>query len=235
MILGGVCTRACRFCAVPKGNLQPPEADEPQRVAAAAAAMKLRHVVLTSVTRDDLDDGGAKHFARVVAAVKKALPGATTEVLTPDFNGRSRDVCTVLESEPDVFNHNVETVRRLQAVVRPQADYRRSLYVLRLAAERRPRVLVKSGLMSGLGETDAEIRKTMTDLHAAGCDLLTVGQYLAPSPEHMPVQRFVTPATFKLYAQWAEAIGFRGTASGPLVRSSFQAEKLYRRAARNRP
>lgn len=232
MILGGVCTRACRFCAVQDGTPQAPEQDEPERVAAAAHAMKLRHVVLTSVTRDDLADGGAGHFAAVVRAIRRVLPRATTEVLVPDFQENRAAVETVLASAPDVFNHNLETVRRLQAMVRPQADYQRSLQVLRIAAAWRPRVWIKSGLMVGLGETDDEIRQAMEDLHAAGCELLTIGQYLAPSTAHCPVQRFVEPAMFDVYARWAREIGFREASAGPLVRSSFQAGKLFRQARR---
>lgn len=230
MILGGVCTRNCKFCAVKGGEPDAPSADEPQRVAEAARAMKLRHVVLTSVTRDDLEDGGSGHFAAVLQAVKNALPQASTEVLVPDFNGRERDVLRVLDAAPDVFNHNIETVRRLQDLVRPQADYRRSLSVLRQAATSRSDALVKSGLMVGLGETDAEVRETMVDLREAGVRLLTVGQYLAPSKRHLPVQRFVTPDMFGEYSRWSRELGFIEAASGPLVRSSFQAGAMFLRA-----
>ncbi len=234
MILGALCTRRCSFCAVSGGAPRAPEADEPVRVAEAARAMKLRHVVITSVTRDDLPDGGAGHFAAVLAAVKTVLPQATTEVLVPDFKGCRRDLATVLAAAPDVFNHNLETVRRLQRSVRPQADYQRSLRVLRQAATAQPPVWVKSGLMVGLGESDEEIRYAMEDLRAAGCVLLTIGQYLAPSRDHLPAQRYVAPEAFRVYERWAREIGFLEIAAGPLVRSSFQAGMLLQRAQASR-
>lgn len=226
MILGDVCTRKCLFCAVATGTASAPDPDEPRRVAGAARRMRLRHVVVTSVTRDDLADGGAEHFAAVIRAIRAALPDATVEVLTPDFKGRLADVAAVLDAAPDVFNHNIETVRRLQPILRPAADYRRSLAILRHAAVHESRPLVKSGVMVGLGESDEELYEVIADLYAAGCRALTIGQYLAPSRDHAPVARYVPPATFDLYRGHAMALGFRRVASAPLVRSSYRAEEM---------
>ena len=236
MILGDECTRDCRFCAVKTGKPPAVDPDEPRRVAEAAARLKLRHVVVTSVTRDDLPDGGAGHFAATIRAIREIQPSATIEVLTPDFRGNEKDIETVLEALPDVFNHNLETVRRLQKAIRPAADYERSLAVLRYASQfdsrHEPRatglhVAVKSGLMVGLGETDEEIYEAMADLRAAGVELLTIGQYLAPSGSHAPVERYVTPAQFEEYARRGTALGFRNVASGPMVRSSYMAEAQF--------
>lgn len=236
MILGDTCTRDCGFCAVTAGVPRPVDADEPRRVAEAAARLNLKHVVVTSVTRDDLPDGGAGAFAATIRAVRERLPGARVEVLAPDFQGREADIDVVLAEEPDVFNHNLETVRRLQRVIRPAADYDRSLGVLAYVAGRGGRLragnrrpLVKSGLMVGLGETDEEVREAIVDLRRAGCELLTIGQYLAPSPRHHPVERYVTPEQFEVYAKWGVAAGFSGVASAPLVRSSYHADSLYSR------
>ena len=226
LILGNTCTRACAFCGVATGRPAAPDPDEARRVAAAVQRMQLRHVVLTSVTRDDLPDGGAAAFAATVAAVRAARPDARIEVLTPDFGGAEAALATVLAARPDVFNHNLETVRRLQPDIRPQASYARSLAVLRRAAEGTERPLVKSGLMAGLGETDAELLEAFRDLRAAGVELLTLGQYLAPAPAKRPVARFVTPDGFSQLAAAARALGFRGVAAGPLVRSSYRAEDL---------
>lgn len=226
MILGETCTRDCRFCAVATGRPAPPDPGEPGRVAEAAREMALRHVVVTSVTRDDLPDGGASVFAGTIGAIRRALPGATVEVLTPDFRGMTAALDAVLAARPEVFAHNLETVRRLQPAVRLQASYERSLDVLRRAASAGDEVVVKSGLMLGLGESDAEIEEAMRDLFSAGCALLTLGQYLAPSPAHAPVERFVDPAAFERYAEQARAIGFPGVASAPLVRSSYRAAEL---------
>ncbi len=225
MILGDVCTRRCRFCAVRQGRPAPPDPEEPARVAVAARRLGWRYVVVTSVTRDDLPDRGAGQFAATIAALR-GLPGVRVEVLTPDFLGEAERVREVLAAAPAVFNHNLETVARLQAPVRPQADYARSLGVLRTAAAWRPAVPVKSGLMVGLGETAAELEDAMRDLRAAGCRLLTLGQYLAPSRRHWPVARFATPAEFEEYRRRALALGFAAVAAGPLVRSSYQAESL---------
>ncbi|MBL7133907.1 MAG: lipoyl synthase [Phycisphaerae bacterium] len=230
MILGDRCTRNCRFCAVLGGDPAPPDADEPQAVAQAAARLALRHVVVTSVTRDDLDDGGAAHFADTIRAVRARLPKAALEVLTPDFQGRSRDVITVLDARPDIFNHNVETVPRLYPAVRPQADFARSLAVL-VCAKARARAAdmklhTKSGLMVGLGETGDEVHEVMQALREAGCDMLTIGQYLAPSDEHVPVARYVEPGEFAAWKVQARQMGFSAVAAGPFVRSSYHAEDL---------
>ena len=226
MVLGAVCTRACAFCAVGSGTPAPIDPDEPGRVAKAARAMCLRHVVVTSVTRDDLPDGGAGHFAAVIAALRRAMPAATIEVLTPDFGGKAALVRRVLTASPDVFNHNLETVRRLQSLIRPAADYARSLAVLRIAAQRRPILVVKSGLMVGLGETDAELYEAIADLREVGCCSLTIGQYLAPTRRHLPVARYVSPMEFEGYRRRALAMGFTAVASAPLVRSSYHAEAM---------
>jgi lipoic acid synthetase len=226
MILGNTCTRNCRFCNVNTGKPSPVDLDEPSRVAEAAKRLNLRHVVITSVTRDDLADGGAQAFANTIHAVKAAMPEASVEVLTPDF---VEHLDIVLDAAPDVFNHNLETVKRLQATVRPQASYEKSLATLRKAAERGG-VQVKSGLMLGLGETDEEIFQCLEDLYAAGVRLLTLGQYLAPTREHHPVERYLSPEHFDRLAARARGIGFEGVAAGPLVRSSYRADEL----ARNR-
>lgn len=226
MILGPVCTRACRFCAVANGVPTPEDPGEPRRAAELVKALGLRHVVVTSVTRDDLADGGARAFAATIAEIRKTTSGRTAvEVLTPDFNGSIEALNTVLDAEPDVFNHNIETVRRLQAKVRPQADYLRSLGVLKNAAARI--TSVKSGLMVGMGESDDEILRTLADIHATGCRYLTIGQYLSPSRRHLPVSRFVPPERFDDYRREALAMGFKAVASGPLVRSSYMAEELF--------
>ena len=227
LILGNHCTRRCRFCAVEGGVPVAPDPGEAGRVAAAAARMKLRYVVVTSVTRDDLSDGGAGLFADTIRALRAACHGARIEVLTPDFGGREADIATVLDAQPDVFNHNLETVRRLQRTIRPQADYARSLAVLAYAARHGLDTVVKSGVMVGLGETDAELFDALADLHAAGCRALTIGQYLAPSPAYTPVARFVPPGTFEVYRASALRMGFTAVAAGPLVRSSYHAEALY--------
>jgi lipoic acid synthetase len=224
MILGDTCTRGCRFCAVRRGRAAPLDPAEPERAAEAAARLGLDHVVLTSVTRDDLPDGGAGQFAATTRAVRRRLPGATVEVLIPDFRGSDAALGVVLEAGPDVLNHNVETVPRLYPRVRPQADYRRSLAVLARAKALQPGMVTKSGLMLGLGERAAEIVQVLHDLRRARCDLLTLGQYLPPTDDQLPVARYVPPEEFDGYRAKAEALGFRGVASGPLVRSSYRAE-----------
>jgi lipoic acid synthetase len=223
MIMGNICTRSCRFCAVVSGNPSPLEHSEPQRIAAAAKKLGLQHVVVTSVTRDDLEDGGAEHFAAVISALKASDPDATIEVLVPDFNGRSESIRTVLDAEPDVFNHNVETVPSLYPDVRPQAGYDISLNVLRLARELRPDALTKSGLMLGLGEQKENVEAVMQDLRDVDCDILTIGQYLAPSHEHIPVIEFIEPAEFERYHGLGLQMGFKAVPSGPFVRSSYNA------------
>lgn len=225
LILGDRCTRDCRFCAVASGPPAPPDPGEPERVARAAAAMGLSYVVITSVTRDDLADGGAAHFAATIAAVRRLLPQARVEVLIPDFQGRPEALLTVIRAAPDVINHNVETVPRLYPQVRPQADYRRSLEVLsRVAASGIP---AKSGLMLGLGERAAEVRSVLEELRRAGCRILTLGQYLQPSPAHLPVAAWVPPGEFAAWRRLALAIGFAEVASAPLVRSSYRAERSF--------
>ncbi len=225
LILGSVCSRSCAFCAVTRGLPAPPDPDEPRRVAEAAARLGLSHVVVTSVTRDDLPDGGSGHFAATIAAIRAACTAAV-EVLTPDFQGSEPCIRRVLEARPDVFNHNVETVPRLYPRVRPQAAYERSIEVLRLAAEAGEGAATKSGLMVGLGESHDEVLAVMRDLRDAGCQALTVGQYLRPSPEHLPVERFVPPEEFDTYQHEAEALGFAAVAAGPFVRSSYHADAL---------
>lgn len=230
MILGRTCTRNCRFCAVAEGQPASPEPDEPERVARAAARLGLRHVVITSVTRDDLADGGADVFARTIAAVRTALPQASIEVLVPDFQGDDAAIARVSAARPDVLNHNVETVKRLYGRVRPGAKYERSLELLRRARELNPETVTKSGLMVGLGETRLELRRTFRDLRQAGVELLTVGQYLAPTREHHPIIRFVTPEEFREMEEEALELGFVGAACGPFVRSSYRAGELFQRA-----
>ncbi len=231
MILGDRCTRRCRFCAVGTAKPEPPDASEPQRLAEAAQHLRLRHVVITSVARDDLDDEGAGHFAACIRAVRAALPRCTIEVLTPDFHAREDCLRTVSDAGPEVFNHNIETVERLHKPVRPQARYHRSLEVLRRARSINPAWKTKSGLMVGLGETWDELVVVLRDLRAVECDLVTIGQYLKPSgPDHaghVPVARFYTPAEFEELAAIARDLGFEAVASGPFVRSSYFAETLY--------
>ena len=226
MLLGNLCTRACRFCAVPAGRPQGLDTDEPRRIAEAAKRMNLRHIVLTSVCRDDLPDGGAGIFAETIRALRKILPESSIELLTPDFQGDESQLRTVLEAQPDVFGHNLETVSRLQSVIRPQASYGRSLSVLKFAAAWQPNLAVKSGVMLGLGETDDEVVVAFKDLYDAGCRLLTVGQYLQPSRNHRVVERFVSPEEFARFEAIAREIGFKGIASGPMVRSSYRADEL---------
>jgi lipoic acid synthetase len=232
MILGDRCTRSCGFCAVPTGAVRPLRADEPQAVAEACAALGLRHVVVTSVSRDDLDDGGAGHFARTIRAVRARLPRTVIEVLTGDFQGSRSALDTVLDASPDVFNHNVETVPRLYPQVRPQANYRRSLGVLAHVAERAAgsgaEMHTKSGLMVGLGESDDEVEHVLADLREVDCDIVTIGQYLSPSSDHVPVARFVEPSQFARWQEKAKAMGFAAAAAGPFVRSSYHAEDLFR-------
>jgi lipoic acid synthetase len=226
MILGEVCTRPCGFCSVKKGKTEAIAIDEPQRVAEAAERMGLRHVVITSVTRDDLNDGGAEHFYQCVVAVR-ARTGATIEVLTPDFIGDHRAIDRVLEASPEVFNHNTETVPRLYRRVRGRkSEYRWTLELLRHVKRERPDVKTKSGLMLGLGETFDELFDTLVDLRSVGCDFLTLGQYLQPTKDHLPVDRYVPPAEFDRIGQLAKQLGFKKVASGPFVRSSYHARDM---------
>ena len=231
MLMGAVCTRACRFCAVdtgnPRGWLDP---EEPENVARSVELMRLKYVVLTSVNRDDLPDGGAAHYAAAVRAIKQRNPETAVEALTPDFQGVLADVETVLDAGVDVFAQNVETVERLTHAVRdPRAGYRQTIGVLRHAKVHRPAVLTKTSLMLGLGETEEEIRRTLADLRAAAVDILTLGQYLRPTANHLAIERFVTPEEFDRYREWALALGFLECVSGPLVRSSYRAERALMR------
>ncbi len=231
MILGDVCTRGCRFCAVASGH--PPAVDEgePERVAQAVAELGLRYVVLTMVNRDDLPDGGASHVARTVQRLHDLGGGLLVEALVGDFQGSERDIDTVLGGEPDVFAHNVEVVRRLTRRVRDaRCDYDRSLGVLAYAKSRAVRRLTKSSVMVGAGETDEEVEACLSDLRAVGVDIVTLGQYLRPSSKHLPVDRYVTPETFETYRRAGERMGFRFVASGPLVRSSYRAAEAFVRA-----
>jgi len=236
MLMGDVCTRSCRFCAVATGKpALPPDPEEPARVAEMAAELGLSHVVLTSVNRDDLPDGGAGHFAKVIGALRGSRPEATIEVLTPDFRGDLSAVGAVCDAGPDVFHHNVETVPRLYREVRPGARFQRSLYVLAEAVKRRSGMIVKSGVMVGLGEERAEVLEVMRVLRETGVHTLTVGQYLRPSRHHLPVQRYWDPEEYESLAREGEAMGFVHVASGPLVRSSFNADATLQKILSERP
>ena len=227
LILGSRCTRNCRFCNIESGPETPPDPAEPARVAATAAEMGLNYVVVTSVTRDDLPDGGAGFFAATIRKIRKRIPDAQIEVLIPDFQGDPAALHTILAEGPDVLNHNIETVPRLYPEVRPEAVYQRSLQLLKNTAAHKSRIPVKSGLMLGLGETAAEVRQTLLDLYSHGCRLLTIGQYLQPTEAHLPVARFVTPEEFDRWRREALSMGFSGVASGPFVRSSYHAKEMY--------
>jgi lipoic acid synthetase len=229
MIMGRLCTRRCPFCDVAHGRPNPLDPHEPENLARAIAAMGLRFVVITSVDRDDLRDGGAAHFVACIEAVRAQTPATSIEVLVPDFRGRLPVALDVLgRALPDVFNHNLETIPRLYKAARPGADYRHSLELLRQFKARYLGIPTKSGLMVGLGESNAEIESVMRDLREVGCDMLTIGQYLQPSRHHLPVERFATPAEFDGFAQFGRELGFRNVASGPMVRSSYHAESQAR-------
>ncbi|MCU1326479.1 MAG: lipoic acid synthetase [Bryobacterales bacterium] len=235
MILGNLCTRGCGFCSVPKGNprkhdmrLDP---SEPANVARMAATMNLRYIVITSVNRDDLADGGSTHFAETVREVRQALPDARLEVLTPDFDGNLEAVARVLDAGPHVFNHNMETVPRLYRKVRPQANYQQSLSVLRFAREHRPEVMTKSGFMAGLGETREEVEQLLRDLREQDTDVATIGQYLQPTRRNLPVHEYVSPERFDEYRDFGLAAGFKMVFSGPLVRSSYMADVVNEQAS----
>lgn len=228
LIMGSRCTRNCRFCAVEHGPPDPPDPEEPGRVARAAQALGLRYVVVTSVTRDDLPDGGAVFFVATIKEIRKRIPDALTEVLVPDFQGNAEAIQTVAEARPDVLNHNIETVRRLYPSVRPGAEYHRSLALFRQVREKAPSIPTKSGLMLGLGETAQEIRETLKDLLDAGCRILTIGQYLQPSEAHLSVAHFIPPDEFDAWQETALKMGFSQVASNPFVRSSYHAKELYR-------
>ena len=227
MILGSKCTRNCGFCLVESSRPEPPDPQEPERVAQAAKEMGLKYVIITSVTRDDLPDGGAGHFASTVKAVRNILSGVKIEVLTPDFTGNLGALMTVLGSRPDVFGHNMETVPRLYPVVRPQADYLRSLHVLKYVKEIVPDMRTKSGLMLGLGETLEEVTEVLNDLWKGGCDSVTMGQYLRPSKKNLPVVEYIRPEIFETLRNRALNMGFKYVASSPLVRSSLNVDEMY--------
>ena len=225
MILGDVCTRSCGYCNVIHGRPMSVDEAEPGRVAEAVAHLDLHHVVVTSVDRDDLPDGGAAAFAETIRAIRSRTPTCRVEVLIPDFQGRPDDLRVVLEARPNILNHNIETVERLYRVARPGGDYRRALTLLERAAAFRPSVPAKSGIMVGLGETPAEVTATLGDLRAVGCEIVTIGQYLRPSAANLPVDRYYTPAEFETLAQRARKLGFGHVEAGPLVRSSYHAHE----------
>jgi lipoic acid synthetase len=227
LILGDVCTRNCGFCAVQHGAPVPPAADEPNRIGRAVVEMDLHYVVITSVTRDDLLDGGASFFARTIEAIREQDQRIKIEVLIPDFMGDLSSLETVLHASPDVLNHNIETIQRLYSEVRPQADYKKSLNLLKKSKDLFPPIHTKSGFMLGLGETQQEIIELMGDLRKAECDLLTIGQYLQPRSDRLPVMRFIPPEEFEEYKKIGESMGFTAVASGPFVRSSFHASQMF--------
>lgn len=230
MVLGDICTRGCRFCAVTKALPLPPDGNEPQRVAEAVKEWGIRYAVLTMPTRDDLQDGGAAHFARVINAIRHLTPGVLVEPLISDLKGDEQALKTVLDSHPAVLAHNVETVRELYSAVRIGADYKRTLTLLENSKKLAPEIFTKTGFMVGLGETEEQVKTLMKDLRSVGVDLLTIGQYLAPSAAHYPVARYPEPQEYKAWEDYALSLGFKGVASGPLVRSSYRAGALYRRA-----
>jgi len=225
MILGNVCTRPCGFCSVPKGKTEAIQIDEPERVAEAARRMGLSYVVITSVTRDDLPDGGAEHFYRCVVSVRESL-GAKVEVLTPDFRGNRAAIHRVIEARPDVFNHNTETVPRLYDRVRRNAEYQRTLNLLAQVKQEAPEIQTKSGLMLGLGETLEEVLEVCADLRGVGCEMITLGQYLQPTLDHLPVERYLPPSEFDEIGRLVRGLGFSMVASGPFVRSSYHAGEM---------
>jgi len=227
MIMGRRCTRNCAFCAVEKGAPLPLDPSEPERVARTALKMGLRYVVITSVTRDDLADGGADHFAKTIAATRRVIQGVAVEVLTPDFKGNEDALDTVLKEVPDVFNHNLETVRRLTPLVRDKgANYERSLKVLEYVRSRSKGIILKSGIMVGMGEEDEEVLEALRDLSEVGVDVVTIGQYLMPSSRHLPVARYVPPSQFEYYKEYGTSIGIKHVFAAPLVRSSYMAEEI---------
>ena len=227
LILGRICTRDCGFCAVERGIPFSPDEDEPEKVAEAVRQMGLQYVVLTSVTRDDLPDGGASHYANAIRLIREVDPRIKIEVLIPDFRGKDSSLIQVLEASPDVLNHNMETSHRLYPEVRPRADYGRSLHLLRRSKEEAPHLTTKSGFMLGLGEEKKEVLHLLEDLRSIECDLITIGQYLQPRPERLPVKRYVPPEAFDEYKRIGEAMGFKGIAAGPFVRSSYHASQLF--------
>ena len=234
LIMGEICTRNCSFCGIKKGHPSPLDPLEPENIARAVTALKLNHVVITSVTRDDLSDGGAGHFARIVEAIRLSSPDVVIEVLIPDFQGSLDALKKVVDSNPHVIGHNIETVPSLYAKVRPEADYRRSLDVLRAIKPTSPDLITKSGLMLGLGENKNEVMAVLEELRSAGCDCLTLGQYLPPSLKHHPLVRYITPQEFDEYRTIGEELGFRCVFSAPSVRSSFRAAEMYQQVMSKR-
>jgi len=227
LIMGGICTRKCKFCNVKDGSPKSLDIDEPKHIAEAVKKLKLNYVVVTSVTRDDLVDGGAGHFADVIKEIRAIDKNVRIEILIPDLKGSESSLKIVLKAMPEVLNHNIETVPRLYELVRPEAEYNRSLKILKMSKAIDPRIKTKSGIMLGLGETREEVIEVFKDLRKNSCDLLTIGQYLRPSEEHYPMSEYVTPEEFEWYKEKAEEMGFEGVASGPLVRSSYKAWQLY--------
>lgn len=234
MILGSVCTRACAFCNIATGRPDQLDPHEPDNLAEAVGKLGLKHVVITSVDRDDLDDGGANHFARCITKLRETAPGTTIEVLTPDFRGKEGSLGIVAQARPDVYNHNIETVPRLYRTIRPGARYFHSLQLLQQVKIIDPTIFTKSGLMVGLGETKEEVLQVMDDLRAADVDFITIGQYLQPTPKHAKVERFVEPEEFKYYERVAKTKGFLMVASSPLTRSSYHADSDFEQMKRNR-
>jgi len=228
MIMGDICTRNCQFCAVKKGIPLPLDIKEPIHVAQAAKLLKLKHVVVTSVTRDDLSDGGAEHFAQTVTGIKKLMPKSTVEVLIPDFQGSWKALEKVIEVHPEVINHNIETIERLYSSVRPSANYKISLQLLNQVKIKNEDIITKSGIMLGLGEEKEEVVMTMKDLRKVDCDLLTIGQYLRPSPRHLKVKEYIHPNEFEVYRKIGMSLGFKHVSSAPLVRSSYRAGEILR-------
>ncbi|MFH1857696.1 MAG: lipoyl synthase [Candidatus Omnitrophota bacterium] len=225
MILGNICTRRCAFCAVSQGSPMSPEEDEPGRLTEAIRRLRISHAVITSVTRDDLTDGGALQFSRTITTIREAFPSVTIEVLTPDFKGNEEAVETVIRAEPDIYNHNLETVARLQRTLRPGARYERSLGILHYVKKRAPHIVTKSGLMVGLGERGEEVGEALADLRRSQCDRVTIGQYLRPSARQVPVEDYIPPELFRKYEEKAYALGFAHVFSGPFVRSSYRADQ----------
>ena len=229
MIMGNICTRNCKFCGVQSGIPSPLEEDEPKRVAEAVKKFGLKHVVITSVTRDDLPDGGAAHFVKTIKKIRWKNPEVSIEVLIPDFQGNENSIKKIIEKKPLIINHNIETVPSLYSTVRPQADYQRSLNLLKFVKQTAPDILTKSGLMVGLGETCNEVIQTMQDLRKVHCQIITIGQYLRTSPEHIEISQFIHPTTFKRYAQSAKRLGFLHAYCDPYVRSSYNAYRFVRK------
>jgi len=227
MILGNTCTRHCKFCNVGDGSPTSVDPEEPSRVAEAVKALGLEYAVITSVTRDDLEDGGASHFKAVIDSIRSLTPKVKIEVLIPDFQGNIDALNIVIDAKPDVINHNVETVPRLYETIRPEAEYNQSLELITRVKDSGSHVMTKSGIMLGLGESDSEVREVIQDLRKAGCDILTVGQYLPPSEAHAPLVEYITPEQFKVYEDFAVELGYHGVASGPRVRSSYNAGHVY--------